>query len=169
MTGTAGILFHKHAEQTPVPGGTRGTRNKRGTGNGNHPESRASTAFLCSAGQWNKVEQPLCSAVPPPTRAERVEQRNGTGRKRADRWLLIAALLRDPERESRRLTALLAGWPAEVRRHELHDDCRRRRGVGKKSDDDPAETVHLPTRRLSTPCLISPRPKFKANSNRRLA
>ena len=66
LTQSAEILFHEPAEQTPVPGGTRGTRNRRGTAEANRPESRASIGFRCSARQWNKVEQPLCSAVPPP-------------------------------------------------------------------------------------------------------
>lgn len=46
---------------------------------------------------------------------------------RADRWPLIVALLAAPSRESRRLAALLTRWPtAEVRRHLLVDDVRRR-------------------------------------------
>ena len=42
------------------------------------------------------------------------------------RWHLIVSLLRSPAAESRRLAALLTRWPAEVRRHVLPDDCRRR-------------------------------------------
>lgn len=45
----------------------------------------------------------------------------------ADRWLVVVALLRSPERESRRLARLLEAWPAEVRRHECSDDVKRRR------------------------------------------
>ena len=45
---------------------------------------------------------------------------------RSDRWPLIVALLLSPTRESRRLAALLTGWPHVARKHELADDCRRR-------------------------------------------
>lgn len=43
-----------------------------------------------------------------------------------NRWPLIVALLAHPSRESRKLSRLLEGWPAEVRRHLLVDDVRRR-------------------------------------------
>lgn len=42
------------------------------------------------------------------------------------RWHVVCRLLAAPSRESRRLAALLTGWPATVRKHELADDCRRR-------------------------------------------
>jgi len=44
----------------------------------------------------------------------------------ADRWHLVCRLLANPERESTRLAALLERLPAEVRRHELADDVKRR-------------------------------------------
>lgn len=44
----------------------------------------------------------------------------------ATRWHVVCRLLAHPSRESRRLAALLTGWPAEVRRHLLVDDCARR-------------------------------------------
>jgi len=43
-----------------------------------------------------------------------------------DRWPLIVALLRAPAAESRRLAALLTGWPHVRRRYRVSDDCRRR-------------------------------------------
>ncbi|MCL4182158.1 MAG: hypothetical protein KJ011_01770 [Burkholderiaceae bacterium] len=43
------------------------------------------------------------------------------------RWPLIVALLLAPERTSRGLAALLARWPANVRRVECADDVGRRR------------------------------------------
>lgn len=45
-----------------------------------------------------------------------------------NRWPLIVALLAAPERESTRLAALLARWPASVRRHQIADDVARRLG-----------------------------------------
>ena len=39
-----------------------------------------------------------------------------------NRWPLIVALLAAPERESTRLAALLARWPAGVRRHRCIDE-----------------------------------------------
>lgn len=48
---------------------------------------------------------------------------------RADRWLLIVALLRSPERTSRHLARLLERLPTERRRHVIADDCARRPGA----------------------------------------
>lgn len=45
---------------------------------------------------------------------------------RADRWHVVCRLLASPTRESRRLAALLTGWPHQTHRHLLVDDCRRR-------------------------------------------
>lgn len=44
----------------------------------------------------------------------------------ANRWHVVCRLLAHPSRESRKLSRLLEGWPAEVRRHLQADDCRRR-------------------------------------------
>lgn len=41
------------------------------------------------------------------------------------RWPLIVALLGDPVRESRRLIAELARWPAPARRHSILDASGR--------------------------------------------
>lgn len=49
------------------------------------------------------------------------------------RWPIVVALLLDPERESRRLARLLERLPAEVRRVEVPDDCRRRAGAGRRT------------------------------------
>lgn len=46
----------------------------------------------------------------------------------ADRWRIVVALLRSPEREGYRLAALLEKLPGERRRHLAADDCRRRPG-----------------------------------------
>lgn len=46
----------------------------------------------------------------------------------ADRWRIVVALLRSPERESRRLAALLDRLPTDRRRHEIEDDVQRRPG-----------------------------------------
>lgn len=45
---------------------------------------------------------------------------------RADHWLLLVALIADPDTESRRLAELLTAWPACVRRHRLQDDTPTR-------------------------------------------
>lgn len=41
-----------------------------------------------------------------------------------NRWLIVCALLRSPDRVSRRLVRLLDRWPAETRRHECRDERR---------------------------------------------
>lgn len=49
------------------------------------------------------------------------------------RWQIVVALLVNPERESRRLAALLDRLPTDRRVHECLDDCLRRRGAGRRS------------------------------------
>lgn len=43
------------------------------------------------------------------------------------RWHVVAALLANPSRETRRLARLLERWPATVRRVECVDDVARRK------------------------------------------
>lgn len=45
----------------------------------------------------------------------------------ATRWHVVCRLLAAPSRESRRLAALLTGWPHVARKHELVDDVKRRK------------------------------------------
>lgn len=49
----------------------------------------------------------------------------------ADRWRIVVALLRAPERESHRLARLLEALPVERHRHECADDVKRRPGAGR--------------------------------------
>jgi len=49
------------------------------------------------------------------------------------RWQITVLMLLAPQRAARVLIERLARWPAEVRRHELPDDCRRRFGAGRRT------------------------------------
>ena len=70
------------------------------------------------------------------------------------RWRLIVAMLRRPDRVSRRLVRLLSRWPAESRWHRILDD---RRHATPTYSDKPGATDRRESPRPAGEVLIGTR------------